>query len=603
MNKTQNKKIKPKYNVWENTGYMMKLAWKKVKSVIFIFVTLAIATTAKITAEMLITPIILKKVEIMAPIGGLVSTIIGFSLGIMLLVAVEAYLKENSLFGRIEIRSEIMNMISTKNATTSYPNLMDEKFNNLRERASEATYSNNDASEHIWTTMTELLTSCLGFVVYFLLLSGLNIGIAFVVLITTFLSYLANKKSKEYEYTHRDELSELEKKRAYYTQVQIKRSYAKDIRLFGLKPWLNELWQGIFNLMNSYNKRVERAYFYANIINVGMTFLRNAVAYLYLIWFTLTSGISSAEFLLYFSAVGGFATWITDILDKFSDLQKESSEISTIREFLEYPEPFRYDDGEHIEKILGKGYEIKLENVSYRYPKAKDDTIHKLNLTIHRGEKLAIVGLNGAGKTTLVKLICGFLDPTDGKVLLNGEDIRKYNRRDYYKLFSAVFQDFSLMEATIIENIAQTVSGFDENLAWECLEKAGLSEKISSLPHGINTHLGREVYLDGVELSGGQIQRLMLARALYKNGPILTLDEPTAALDPIAENDIYMKYNEMTRDKTSVFISHRLASTRFCDRIIFLEKGSIVEQGVHSELLELKGRYAELFEVQRQYYK
>ena len=246
---------------------------------------------------------------------------------------------------------------------------------------------------------------------------------------------------------------------------------------------------------------------------------------------------------------------------------------------------------------------MKLENVSFRYPGAEEDIIHDLNLTVHPGEKLAIVGLNGAGKTTLVKLLCGLLDPTEGKVLLNGKDIRDFNRRSYYDLFSAVFQEFSVLDVTVAEQIAQTTENIDYDRIADCIDKAGLTEMIAKLPKGLQTHVGREVHLDGVLFSGGQTQRLMLARALYKDGPILLLDEPTAALDPIAENDIYMKYSEMTHGRTSMFISHRLASTRFCDRIIFVADGGIKEEGTHESLLALGGEYAKLFEVQSRYYQ
>ena len=226
-----------------------------------------------------------------------------------------------------------------------------------------------------------------------------------------------------------------------------------------------------------------------------------------------------------------------------------------------------------------------------------------MNLTIHPREKLAIVGLNGAGKTTLVKLICGLLSPSEGRVLLNGDDISDFNRNKYYELFSAVFQDFSILDVTIAEEIAQCKDNIDYQRIKECIDYAGLSDTIDKLPKGLNTHIGREVYLDGVLLSGGQTQRLMLARALYKNGPILLLDEPTAALDPLAESEIYQKYSDMANKKTSLFISHRLASTRFCDRIILIEDGGVKEEGSHEDLLKLNGEYAKLFEVQSRYYK
>lgn len=241
--------------------------------------------------------------------------------------------------------------------------------------------------------------------------------------------------------------------------------------------------------------------------------------------------------------------------------------------------------------------------MSFRYPNTEKYIIRNMNLTIHPGENIAIVGLNGAGKTTLVKLLCGFYDPDEGRILLNGTDIREFNRRDYYSLFSAVFQEFSELDITVAQTVAQAVSEIDMDRVKDCIRKAGVTEQIEALPNGYETHLGKNVYLDGIQLSGGQTQRLMLARALYKDGAFLVLDEPTAALDPIAEHDIYMKYKEMTAGKSSVFISHRLASTRFCDRILFLKNGVIAEEGTHEELLARGGCYAGLFHLQARYYQ
>jgi ATP-binding cassette subfamily B protein len=241
--------------------------------------------------------------------------------------------------------------------------------------------------------------------------------------------------------------------------------------------------------------------------------------------------------------------------------------------------------------------------VSFRYPGEDKDTLTGINLTLHPGEKLAVVGPNGAGKTTLIKLICGFLNPTEGRVLFNGKDIRTFDRREYYTLFSAVFQNFSLLAGTVATNVAQDDRDIDMERVKICIDKAGLRQKIESLKDGYDTYLNREVYEDAVLLSGGETQRLMLARALYKDAPFLILDEPTAALDPIAESEMYQKYNEMTLGKSSVYISHRLASTRFCDRILMLADGGIAEEGTHEELLKMGGKYAALFEVQSRYYR
>lgn len=595
---------KPKYNLWQNTGFMLRTSRKYAKSVFPLCIVLALLSAGKSVAELLIAPAILNKIELSASLGNVVFTIAAFALVLMLLSGLRSYVDTNALFGRIAVRSQgIYLSISRKYAETSYPNLLNTDFLALGEKASAACSANSEASEAIWTTLTDLMTSCIGFVVYLALLTNLNLWLAALVAATTAVSYFASKRINEWGYLHRSEELELTKKIEYANKTATSREFAKDIRMFGLRGWLEDLWGSTMRLYSAFCAKRERKYIWANIIDIVLTFLRNGIAYAFLIGITVKNGLPASQFLLYFAALSGFAQWVVEILDKLSVMHKQSLDISTIREFLDWDEPFDLNGGERIAFEPNKQYEIRLDDVSFRYPKADKDTLSHINLTVHPGEKLAIVGLNGAGKTTLVKLVCGFLDPTEGRILLNGKDIRKFNRNDYYALFSAVFQEFSVLDVTVKENVAQCVDGIDETRVWQCIDKAGLTEKIKSLPKGIETHLGRRVFKDGVEFSGGQTQRLMLARALYKNAPILVLDEPTAALDPIAENDIYQKYNEMTHGRTSFFISHRLASTRFCDRIIFVDGGKIAEEGTHDELLKNGGGYAYMFEVQSKYYR
>lgn len=595
---------KPKYNLWQNTGFMLRTSRKYAKSVFPLCIVLALLSAGKSVAELLIAPAILNKIELSASLGSVVFTIAAFALVLMLLSGLRSYVDTNVLFGRIAVRSQgIYLSISRKYAETSYPNLLNTDFLALGEKASAACAGNSEASEAIWTTLTDLMTSCIGFIVYLALLTNLNLWLAALVAATTAVSYFASKRINEWGYLHRSEELELTKRIEYANKTATSREFAKDIRMFGLRGWLEDLWGSTMRLYSAFCAKRERKYIWANIIDIVLTFLRNGIAYAFLIGITVKNGLPASQFLLYFAALSGFAQWVVEILDKLSVMHKQSLDISTIREFLDWNEPFDLNGGERIAFEPNKQYEIRLDDVSFRYPKADKDTLSHINLTVHPGEKLAIVGLNGAGKTTLVKLVCGFLDPTEGRILLNGEDIRKFNRNDYYALFSAVFQEFSVLDVTVKENVAQCVDGIDETRVWQCIDKAGLTEKIQSLPKGIETHLGRRVFKDGVEFSGGQTQRLMLARALYKNAPILVLDEPTAALDPIAENDIYQKYNEMTHGRTSFFISHRLASTRFCDRIIFVDGGKIAEEGTHDELLKNGGGYAYLFEVQSKYYR
>ena len=595
---------KPKYNLWQNTGFMLRTSRKYAKSVFPLCIVLALLSAGKSVAELLIAPAILNKIELSASLGSVVFTIAAFAFVLMLLSGLRSYVDTNALFGRIAVRSQgIYLSISRKYAETSYPNLLNTDFLALGKKASAACDANSEASEAIWTTLTDLMTSCIGFIVYLALLTNLNLWLAALVAATTAVSYFASKRINEWGYLHRSEELELTKKIEYANKTATSREFAKDIRMFGLRGWLEDLWGSTMRLYSAFCAKRERKYIWANIIDIVLTFLRNGIAYAFLIGITVKNGLPASQFLLYFAALSGFAQWVVEILDKLSVMHKQSLDISTIREFLDWDEPFDLNGGERIAFEPNKQYEIRLDDVSFRYPKADKDTLSHINLTVHPGEKLAIVGLNGAGKTTLVKLVCGFLDPTEGRILLNGEDIRKFNRNDYYALFSAVFQEFSVLDVTVKENVAQCVDGIDETRVWQCIDKAGLTEKIKSLPKGIETHLGRRVFKDGVEFSGGQTQRLMLARALYKNAPILVLDEPTAALDPIAENDIYQKYNDMTHGRTSFFISHRLASTRFCDRIIFVDGGKIAEEGTHDELLKNGGGYAYLFEVQSKYYR
>ena len=487
---------------------------------------------------------------------------------------------------------------------TSYCHTEDPDYLKQAEKAQKSVDGNGEAGEAIWQTLTDLLTNVISFVVYLLLLAQAGPWAAALCAVLSAVSYFAGERIRSWRHRHREEEGELAHKLHYMIRRSQDIKLAKDVRIFGLAPWLGELFDKFERLYQDFYARAMRHYLWADLLDAALALLRNGAAYGLLITMALRGELTAAEFVLYFTAVSGFASWMTGIFSNLAALHQNSLDLSALREFLTIPEPFRFEGGKPLPVKPDHLYELELRDVSFRYPGADHDTLSHIDLTIHPGEKLAVVGKNGAGKTTLIKLLCGFYDPTEGQVLLDGQDIRQYDRRDYYKHFSAVFQQFSLLAATMAENVAQAdQADIDMPRMWDCLERAGIADKIRSLPKQENTMLGREVYLDGVDLSGGQTQRLMLARALYKNAPVVVLDEPTAALDPIAESDLYQKYNDLTGNCTSVYISHRLASTRFCDRVLLIENGSIAEEGTHEELLERGGRYACLFNVQSKYYK
>lgn len=595
-------KQKPTYSLGQNIAYMVSLAWKQRRSVILLALTMAATAILLSLTQLFIVPSILGAVEAKVSVVELTAIILLFTGALILLSAAGSYLSSCSQFGRIEVRLIIGSMIQNKVLTMSYPDIEDQNVRKKMDKASMLVTSNSAATEAIWTTLMNLLKNTVEFIVFFSLLATLNPLMIIAVLVTTIVSFLVSNYLGSWGYRHRDEESEYSRRMNYLSEISRDYTLAKDVRIFGMRGWIEDIYNSMLRLYRSFVARGERVYICGNIIDVILAFMRNGIVYLFLIGAVLKGEMSAAQFVLYFNTVNVFTSGIGKIMTDLATLRRQSFDISAVREFLDYPETFKMEEGIPIIPDLNISYQIELQDVSFRYPEAEKNTISHINLTIRPGEKLAIVGLNGAGKTTLVKLICGFLDPTEGKVLLNNTDIRMYNRRDYYRLFSAVFQDFSVLDVTIAENIAQTDENINGSLMKRCIDQAGLTEKIDALPKGVETHIGK-VFEDGINLSGGELQRLMLARALYKNAPIIVLDEPTSALDPIAESEIYNKYSELTDGRMAIYISHRLASTRFCDRIILIAEGSIDEEGTHDELITRNGHYAELFEIQSRYYR
>lgn len=577
------------------------MAWKLKKSVLYICIFSAGIAVLTSLIGLFIAPVILRQIENAAPLNSLIILILIFAGLLMAVNAISAYtetIRPNGwqfLFVRIRI------MVSEKYMKTALQNTESIEYNKISDRAKKA---NMDLIvDSIWLVYTDLLKNIAGFIIYAIMLMAIHPIILVAVVASTVAGFYINNYINGWGYRHRAEEAEYSRKMEYISDKAINYTLSKDIRIFFMGDWLKEMYISVFRLYSAFIVRGEKVYIWANVIDVIIIFLRNGLAYIYLFNMVINHGLPASEFLLYFMAVSGFAAWVSGIFSGFSKLYKQSLDISVLREALYYPEPFAFEDGEALIPVPENSYEIELKNVSFKYSGAKNFTLKNINLIIKAGEKLAVIGLNGAGKTTLVKLICGLYEPTSGEVLLNGVNIKKYNRRDYYRHFSAVFQDFPILPENIAFNIAQTDRNIDMKKVSACIEMAGLTKKINAFPKKLETNLGKEIYEDGIELSGGEKQRLMIARALYKNAPIIILDEPTASLDPIAESEIYNKYAALTDGRLSLFISHRLASTRFCDRIILIEHGTITEEGNHNELVKNQKRYAELFEIQSRYYR
>lgn len=392
----------------------------------------------------------------------------------------------------------------------------------------------------------------------------------------------------------------------------------KDIRMYDLGGWLLGILKRERKTGETNVRLWENGYFAANLCDAFLCFVRDAGAYLYFILQIVRGSLPVSDFVWYISVVASCQQACSAFLENVELLGRLSFDYSRLRLFLESGEGDIFQGtgagAERSGKKVGtdsasssRGKEavgIELEHVSFTYPGSRVPTLKDLNLAIRPGEKIALVGLNGAGKSTLVKLLCGLYRPTSGTIRVGGRPLSSFGREEYFSMIAAVFQDVKLLPLTIAQNVASdNGEDIDRQRVRQCLSLAGLWEMVDGLPQKEDTPLGRGVLDDGIELSGGERQKVWMARAFYKEAPILILDEPTAALDPLAEQEIYEKYVEMSEGRTSLFISHRLASTRFCDRIWLMENGRITEQGSHEELMEKNGAYARLFAVQGKYYR
>jgi len=493
---------------------------------------------------------------------------------------------------------------NVKLMTTDYVNVEPQEKQILIQKAINSISGNWVGVELMMKKTPVFIFNTIGLLIYGLLITSLDYKIIIIFIFMALLNIILTYYARTYEEKHKSEYVKYDRQIDYLYVNSTSLINGKDIRIYQMENWFYSLFKKLIKKRVSWNRKVEFRYFIPSVSDNILLFLRDLIAYGMLINRVLNGGIGAAEFTFYIGIIAGFSTWLNQAVTSYSDLRRANLGVNDYRAFEEVGEVFHRGSGCELPRPSQYPLTIEFKNVCFRYPGADKDTISKFNLQIDGGSKIALVGINGAGKTTLVKLLAGLYYPTKGEILINGKSIKDYNIKEYYKLIAVVFQDVEILAFTIAKNVAACKDvEIDYERVSKCLEIAGLKDKIDELKDKENTYLTQVLNKDGIMLSGGEMQKLMLARAIYKDTPVIILDEPTASLDPIAESEIYEKYNDLTRGKTSLFISHRLSSTKFCDRIIFLEGGNILEDGTHKELMDKGGKYAEMFEIQSHYYK
>ena len=541
-------------------------------------------------------------------IGGILIVSSGFSGAINI---IGTFLRVHRVYTRLNV---FAGGLFRKALNTDYQNIELHKNQTLMEKGANALGSNYAGPEEIMNQTVNILVVLFGIVSYGSVIFLIDWKILVVVLCMFVGNLSLQSMAIKYSDKHRGEGAEYWRKQKYIKDKSLNIGAGKDIRIYQLKGWFHEVLCDIREKLRKYDSKREWRWYLPTISDASFNFLRDFLAYAILIRRVLNGELDLAGFTMYMGLIGSFSSWIYGLSGNFNGLRKASHEFNDYFDFIGLKDDSGFvgkngdwklfeEDDENNKASTDSAPEITFRNVGFTYEGSSRKTLKDLNFTIHKGEKIALVGNNGAGKTTIVKLLSGLYRQTEGDILVNGKSINEIGLHKYQDNVSVLFQDTNPLSFSIEENVAGCeIEKIDNRKVWECLEKAGLGERIKSLKNKEKTYITQNLDEEGILLSGGETQKLLLAKALYKNGNLLILDEPTSALDPIAESKIYEEYNQMAKNKTALFISHRLASTKFCDRIMFLDNGKIVEFGTHEELMAKGGKYKEMFEIQSQYY-
>ncbi|MCM1334091.1 MAG: ABC transporter ATP-binding protein/permease [Bacteroides sp.] len=596
------------YGVLSNCRYLLSAMRRYRKSLIPMLVIVAIAGASMGYIWSFIGKLVIDMIEQQSAsaekdILPLLWLVIGTSVVTLIMTGTNTYVNGRLNVGYMYIRLMLVRERIAKIMEMDYEMLEDPVMLDRHHLASRATGGGWNGVQGLMMYMGSSLTNLVSFLTALTIISTLNLWLVLIMLVLSGVEFLYFEKIRKLDKKIMwDAMAGHWRKLEYFQRIASDFSYAKDIRIYGMKDFLMGRCHDVNNIELAHWAASRGLWQKNSIYAHSVSFVRQAIVYGWLIFSVASGAITIGEFTLYSASAFQFANAVSQLLKSLSAIRERSAQTNDFRDFMD-AKIHLCEQEKTVPIPKAKEYTFEFRNVSFRYRSQEKFALKNINFTFRAGERLAVVGLNGAGKTTFIKLLLRLYDATEGAIYMNGIDIRDFDRAEYFKLFAPAFQEAEMFALPMDENVSMSEPAkSDYDRAEKMLRAAGLGEKIDSLPRGTKTEILKVLYDDGINLSGGERQKLALARALYKEAPVVVLDEPTAALDALAEYRLYQNFDQMIGKKSAVYISHRLSSTRFCDRVAMFKDGELVETGTHEELIGKDGAYAEMFRVQAQYY-
>lgn len=614
---------KPENSLWQNMFYLLKNIYRTDKLYLAFIVLIVPVQIGIIALEAYVPKAVIGGIDVAESLRVYLLSIVYPVLLYLAAKCLYVILDYKLVKGGANQRALYMTYGFNKSIDMDYQDFSSEKGQTLVSRGlALADEGDSTLLVTFGQRCSAFLAGIVGIVFFAGLVAQIHPSLLVCICVSGVIQYYYGERLAEFKEKTVKETRGLRTKMRYVRRTKGDYEYAKDIRLYRMADLFRDTERKLEGEWEYY-RRKERIRDYAEFaLTALLIFFRDGLTYFYLTSMFLSGSIQTADFVFLLGITRGISGWLMDLISQITAIHGDMAPLNDMREYLEYQDSLKRDEGLPVPTR----YDIEFKDVWFKYPGSDNWVIKGMSFHIKEGEKVAIVGVNGAGKSTIVGLIIGLLHPCKGEILIGGVNAEEMNINERYALFSAVFQDVHIFPDTVAnmvmgsdyteldlmdvgssgsdsEKVQTPDEAYRRRKVEEAMEKAGLIETIRALPYGMDTYLGKMSREGAVDLSGGQNQRLVLARAIYRDAPIAILDEPTAALDPIAESEIYERYNQLVKGKTAIFISHRLASTRFCDRIFFIEDGQIIEEGSHEELMRYGGKYKEMFDIQAYYYQ